>query len=262
VIGAEKPHLREDATMPERANANGVIHSEPIYTDNYGRSLVATEDGEDSGAFATEDGKDSGAFVTESAMIASVGYALGRTRREFKDALAAQAKRISELELKLAEANGALDVLRGKGTPGALRIRGTFDANTVYNHLDCVALNGGSFVARKDAPGPCPGPDWQLLASVGKRGPRGERGPIGHTGAAAPRLVSLNFDARSNSFVTKMSDGSRGPTFTLFASVGTDAKDYSIKFTMHDGTAGSNDCGHLFRLKADSGSDRSRTTFR
>jgi hypothetical protein len=26
--------------------------------------------------------------------------------------------------------------------------------------------------------------------------------------------------------------------------------------------AGSNDCGHLFRLKADSDSDRSRTTFR
>jgi len=52
-----------------------------------------------------------------------------------------------------------------------------------------VALNGGSFVALKDAPGPCPGSGWQLLASQGKRGvagEKGERGPKADPGLAMP----------------------------------------------------------------------------
>ena len=40
---------------------------------------------------------------------------------------------------------------------------------------DVVALNGGSFIARKDVPGPCPGPGWQLIASQGRRGAAGEK---------------------------------------------------------------------------------------
>ena len=47
------------------------------------------------------------------------------------------------MELKLAEAIGALDVLRGKGAPGSFNIRGTFDADTVYSYLDVVALAQG-----------------------------------------------------------------------------------------------------------------------
>jgi len=39
-----------------------------------------------------------------------------------------------------------------------IAVRGTFDESVSYRRLDVVALNGGSFIALKDAPGPCPGP--------------------------------------------------------------------------------------------------------
>src|SRR5262245_49688519 len=70
----------------------------------------------------------------------------------------------------------------------SITVRGTFGATAEYRRLDVVALNGGCFIARKDAPGPCPGSGWQLLASQGKRGvagargERGERGPKGESG--------------------------------------------------------------------------------
>jgi hypothetical protein len=46
------------------------------------------------------------------------------------------AKRIKALELQLAETRGALDVLRGKGAPGAFRAKGTYDARASYKYLD------------------------------------------------------------------------------------------------------------------------------
>jgi hypothetical protein len=61
-------------------------------------------------------------------------------------------------------------------------IRGTHDAKAKYAVGDVVAHDGASFIARKDDPGPCPGPGWQLMARQGQRGiagPRGERGPPG-----------------------------------------------------------------------------------
>lgn len=72
-------------------------------------------------------------------------------------------------------------------------IEGTFDAlRADYRRLSVVALNGGSFVARRDNPGPCPGDGWQLLASVGKTGRPGERGGIGARGPAGPAVVALH----------------------------------------------------------------------
>jgi hypothetical protein len=56
------------------------------------------------------------------------GEALGEMRSELE-------KRIKNLELALAQANGALDVLRGRGVPGTLNIKGTFDARSVYSYL-------------------------------------------------------------------------------------------------------------------------------
>src|SRR5262249_433835 len=41
-----------------------------------------------------------------------------------------------------------------------IAVRGTFDQSVSYRRLDVVALNGGSFIALKDAPGPCPGSGW------------------------------------------------------------------------------------------------------
>ena len=76
--------------------------------------------------------------------------------------------------------------------------RGLWRVDESYRALDIVALNGGSFIARKDDPGPCPGDGWQLLASQGRNGkagetgPRGElgpRGPRGDKGEPAPRLI-------------------------------------------------------------------------
>src|SRR5262249_15781420 len=58
----------------------------------------------------------------------------------------------------------------------SITVRGTFNETQEYRRLDVVARNGGSFVALKDVPGPCPGAGWQLLASQGKRGVAGERG--------------------------------------------------------------------------------------
>jgi hypothetical protein len=62
---------------------------------------------------------------------------------------------------------------------------GRFDPEAAYRRLSLVALNGGSFIAIKDDPGPCPGDGWLLLVSQGKsgkQGPPGERGPQGERG--------------------------------------------------------------------------------
>ncbi|MGY8683440.1 collagen-like protein [Bradyrhizobium sp. UFLA05-153] len=82
-------------------------------------------------------------------------------------------------------------------------IEGTYDPAANYRRLSIVTLNGSSFVARHDDPGPCPGDGWQLFASAGRRGQqgpkgeRGERGPMGQP-AIVPRITSTNIDAGYN----------------------------------------------------------------
>jgi hypothetical protein len=58
----------------------------------------------------------------------------------------------------------------------SIAVRGTFAESASYRRLDVVALNGGSFIALTDGPGPCPGPGWQLIASQSRRGAAGEKG--------------------------------------------------------------------------------------
>jgi len=80
------------------------------------------------------------------------------------------------------------------GEPGgegrSFTIRGTWNPSSEYRALDVVMLNGASFAARVDGPGPCPGEGWQMLAAQGgygkpgKPGERGERGPPGPTPTA------------------------------------------------------------------------------
>jgi hypothetical protein len=67
---------------------------------------------------------------------------------------------------------------RGKdGIDGnTFSVRGTWIEGEDYRNLDVVAINGASFVAKQDAPGPCPGEGWQMIAAQGKRGHPGERG--------------------------------------------------------------------------------------
>jgi hypothetical protein len=100
-------------------------------------------------------------------------------------------------------------------------IRGTYDAEARYQHLDIVATDGSSFIALKDEPGPCPGPDWQLIASAGRRGrigpmgPRGERGEKGDKGDSCSTILDWEIDRASYQAVPIMSDGTLGPPLAL-----------------------------------------------
>jgi hypothetical protein len=100
-------------------------------------------------------------------------------------------------------------------------VRGTFDATADYRRLDVVAFNGGSFIALKDAPGPCPGSGWQLLASQGKRGvaggrgERGECGPKGDPGLSGVTICDWKIDRARYVATPVMSDGREGPPLEL-----------------------------------------------
>jgi hypothetical protein len=89
------------------------------------------------------------------------------------------------------------------GKDALMRIEGTYDPAAKYRWLSIVTLNGSSFVAHDDDPGPCPGDGWQLIASAGRRGQqgpkgeRGERGPMGPL-AMVPRIASTNIDTGYN----------------------------------------------------------------
>jgi hypothetical protein len=104
---------------------------------------------------------------------------------------------------------------------GSITVRGTFDATAEYRRLEVVALNGGCFIARKDAPGPCPGSGWQLLASQGKRGvagargERGERGPKGDPGLSGVAICDWKIDRARYVATPVMSDGREGPPLEL-----------------------------------------------
>jgi hypothetical protein len=103
----------------------------------------------------------------------------------------------------------------------SITVRGTFNETADYHRLDVVAFNGGSFIALKDAPGPCPGSGWQLLASQGKRGvagargERGERGPKGDPGLSCVTISGWKIDRARYVAMPIMSDGSEGPPLEL-----------------------------------------------
>jgi hypothetical protein len=96
----------------------------------------------------------------------------------------------------------------------AQRIKGTHNPRDEYRIGDLVAKDGASFVARKDAPGACPGPDWQLVARQGQRGIAGPRGERGHD---APVIRSWELNREQYTAIPIMSDGTKGPTLELRA---------------------------------------------
>jgi len=99
-----------------------------------------------------------------------------------------------------------------------IAVRGTFDESVSYRRLDVVALNGGSFIALKDAPGACPGSGWQLVASQGRRGAageKGERGPPGPKGDASTTIRDWKIDRTRYVATPVMSDGRDGPPLEL-----------------------------------------------
>jgi hypothetical protein len=103
----------------------------------------------------------------------------------------------------------------------SIAVRGTFDETAEYRRLDVVGLDGGSFVALKDKPGPCPGPGWQLIAGQGKRGVAGEKGergspgPKGDAGASGATICDWKIDRARYVATPVMSDGSEGPPLEL-----------------------------------------------
>jgi hypothetical protein len=127
--------------------------------------------------------------------------------------------KVRALELKLAEASGALNVLR---TGRMLRFRDGFDSSAVYELGDVVMAGGSSFVATEDRPATAPPSDgWRLLASCGRRGQRGERGPRGYTGvggdagAAAPRARAWHINAKDYTATLVFDDNSVAPPLDL-----------------------------------------------
>jgi hypothetical protein len=96
----------------------------------------------------------------------------------------------------------------------ATRVRGTFQPGINYVRGDMVVLDGGSFIARKDNPGKCPGDGWQLMAKQGARGiagPKGERGPAGNI------IVGWILDRGNFRITPRLSDGTLGPPLELRA---------------------------------------------
>lgn len=75
----------------------------------------------------------------------------------------------------------------------SFEIRGTWSEGEAYQRMDVVALNGASFVARRDDPGACPGEGWQMIAAQGKRGNPGEAGrPLrGEPGPPGPAVIEM-----------------------------------------------------------------------
>lgn len=103
-------------------------------------------------------------------------------------------------------------------------VKETYDANETYNQLDIVALDGAAFIARRDAPGICPGNDWQLLSKQGKtgrrgetgeRGMRGEKGEKGEPGKDGVTIVSWQVDRERYRVSPLMSDGTVGKMLDL-----------------------------------------------
>jgi hypothetical protein len=200
---------------------NGLHRTQPV--ESHALPVAATEDAQDWSGF--ENWMEGHKALLRDEFCRSTGEALGTIARDLDRTIAVQAKRINELELRVAEAIGAINILRGKGAPGSFNIKGTFDPDATYNYLDVCMHGGSSWVATKDRPGELPGDGWQLLASAGARGRRGERGLPGPRSLEAPTWRSVNFDARRLAFAVTLSDGSPGPVVNLaliFASVDLD----------------------------------------
>ncbi len=114
--------------------------------------------------------------------------------------------------------------IAAKGRDAAMpNVRGTWSESETYAALDIVALGGSGFIARRDAPGPCPGPGWQMIAANGKagiKGPpgdRGEQGARGLPGASAPVIVGWTIDREAYTATPVLSDQSPAPPLELRA---------------------------------------------
>jgi len=169
----------------------------------------------------------SASLPRDDVVLAELGAIVGRLERELRlqvktylaeahEAAAAIRQERAEARLDLAQAAHDLasdvtarlaEVRNGKdgepGPPGAdstvpgppgsdgrsFNGRRAYSDQETYGALDVVALDGSSFFALRDDPGPCPGDGWQLMSPrgrAGQPGPRGEKGERGIAGPAGP----------------------------------------------------------------------------
>jgi hypothetical protein len=131
--------------------------------------------------------------------------------RQYSNDVFAEALALLTSDLR-NEFNKAIAALRAQRS---LDVAGTYNGRVRYRALDVVALNGASFAAKVDDPKQCPGDDWQLIASQGKKGAPGRDGTDGKPGKDAPRIVQWLVNRESYSCVPIMSDGSRGAVLEL-----------------------------------------------
>jgi len=92
------------------------------------------------------------------------------------------------------DVNGQKNECKPGGEGRSLTIRGTWNPSSEYRALDVVMLNGASFAARVDGPGPCPGEGWQMLAAQGGYGKPGKPGERGERGPPGPVATALEVD--------------------------------------------------------------------
>jgi hypothetical protein len=100
----------------------------------------------------------------------------------------------------------------------SVRWRGAFDVSKGYRALDVVEFGPDLFIARRDAPGLCPGGGWkQLRGPRGERGKTGLRGHKGNRGAAEKPVTirSWSIDRERYTASPLMSNGEVGAELQL-----------------------------------------------
>jgi hypothetical protein len=154
-----------------RADANGIIRTEPIETHrNNG-------DGGTLPAVAATEGVEfdwnkwlNGWLDNERAvMIPWFEEQLKGLGDELLDLIEPHLKKIRDLELKLAELGGAVDILRGVAPPPPAKfptIR-VWKPDTIYHEGAIVAFAGGTWQAQCDTARVPGAQDWVCLASAG-----------------------------------------------------------------------------------------------
>jgi hypothetical protein len=110
-------------------------------------------------------------------LVSVLGVVISITRRQLRKEIAEelaerdpQLRKISALELEVAELRGAVDVLRGKELPPHAKFPRVqaWSAHTVYHEGDVVACAGGTYQAQCDTARPPESQDWVCLATAGK----------------------------------------------------------------------------------------------
>lgn len=105
---------------------------------------------------------------------------------------------------------GAIGEETEEGVQGAIRWRGEFDKEVVYQPLDVVSFGGSSYVATKEIQEAAP-PDepWDLLAQAGAEGAQGAQGGQGVAGTFTGTFRSP--DGRYQLSVTNAGIEATGP---------------------------------------------------